>query len=1012
MLPIKLTLSGLYSYQKKQTIHFDQLTEGGLFGIFGRVGSGKSSILEAISFALYGDTERLNQRENRAYNMLNLQSEEALIVFDFENYEKKKFRFRVKWTRKKNNHKETNTPERQAFEWKNEQWIPLESNDATNIIGLSYENFKRTLIIPQGQFKEFLELKDADRSRMMKEIFKLQAFDLSDKVGILYKKSEAQLSFLLGQLSSFENITQEKLVAFETEETGLIAKLKTATTEQTILENTVLQLEKTEALFNDLANKNQAFELLKTEKTAIEQLQSDLKEYELVQSKFQSKIELKKETANSLKRQQDELQKAKNAIDTLSEEKNNLAVKFEKIEFENQKIEHYQTKSADLIRIKNGIEAQNKLNVISLRCKKGDETIAITRKKLDETITEIEGLNTKFTEISTHQIPSNVLIETMQWFEKQKNQELEFEKITQQSKECEQTITETKKAIHDLGYDFLTYENEINQELASEKNNLKKQQLVQNELLVQQELMAHAQNLVEGKACPVCGATSHPQKMTSSDLESSLKNQAAIISKTNQEIGKLENLDKKLHQLAGIISQNDLQKNKVSAEIKRLALEKNQHEQAFIWDRFKGKNYDDFKIIFENQKKLNQEMQELQQQIDKKRKEQTKLQNELNLYVEKIADLKSDMQLLQGNIQAQKEALVLLEFDAFSNKEIAIIEQEIDSISKKINQIKKEYLEIQIALQEKEQMFTQQKSNANAWQHQIEETEIKLKSIISSIDALLKIHLFDAIETVEKILSKAFDVENVKEKIQDFENKWQLLNSQIAVLKVQTEGQTFDTALFENKKIALKEIQSVVSNLKANQISISKAIEEIRQKLIEKAKLTSERNELENRLLNLKTLSNLFKGAGFVEYVSGVYLRNLCAIANQRFHKMTKNSLSLSLNEKNNFEVIDYLNQGYTRSVKTLSGGQSFQAALCLALALAENIQNLNKSDKNFFFIDEGFGTQDPESIEIIYETLQQLHKENRVVGIISHSEALQERITNHIYVENDTETGSQISYF
>jgi exonuclease SbcC len=146
-----------------------------------------------------------------------------------------------------------------------------------------------------------------------------------------------------------------------------------------------------------------------------------------------------------------------------------------------------------------------------------------------------------------------------------------------------------------------------------------------------------------------------------------------------------------------------------------------------------------------------------------------------------------------------------------------------------------------------------------------------------------------------------------------------------------------------------------------------------------------------------------------VEYVSGVYLRNLCAIANQRFHRMTKNSLSLSLNDKNNFEIIDYLNQGFTRSIKTLSGGQSFQAALCLALALAENVQSLSKNSKNFFFIDEGFGTQDPESIEIIYETLQQLHKENRVVGIISHSEALQEKITNSILIVNDVETGSQV---
>ena len=74
MIPLKLTIEGLYSYQEKQTIDFTSLTDAGLFGVFGSVGSGKSSILEAITFALYGETERMNKRDNRAYNMMNLKS--------------------------------------------------------------------------------------------------------------------------------------------------------------------------------------------------------------------------------------------------------------------------------------------------------------------------------------------------------------------------------------------------------------------------------------------------------------------------------------------------------------------------------------------------------------------------------------------------------------------------------------------------------------------------------------------------------------------------------------------------------------------------------------------------------------------------------------------------------------------------------------------------------------------------------------------------------------------------
>jgi len=154
---------------------------------------------------------------------------------------------------------------------------------------------------------------------------------------------------------------------------------------------------------------------------------------------------------------------------------------------------------------------------------------------------------------------------------------------------------------------------------------------------------------------------------------------------------------------------------------------------------------------------------------------------------------------------------------------------------------------------------------------------------------------------------------------------------------------------------------------------------------------------------------NLFKGAGFVQYISTIYLQQLCALANQRFHRMTKNQLSLQLNEKGEFEIIDYLNEGKSRSVKTLSGGQAFQASLSLALALAESIPTNAKANKNFFFIDEGFGTQDLESVNIVFETLTSLQKENRIVGIISHVEELKERIPRTLSIYKDEEKGSEI---
>src|SRR5699024_4790509 len=175
-------IEGIYSYQERQTINFEELTDSGLFGIFGATGSGKSSILEAISYALYGQTERLNSRDKRTYNMMNLKSDRAFIAFDFYNYENELYRATREFKRNTKNFEKIYTPEVVFYKYRNGTWEPLDHTDAQKIIGLSYDHFKRTIIIPQGQFREFLELTSAERTRMLKDIFQLQRYDLQDKV--------------------------------------------------------------------------------------------------------------------------------------------------------------------------------------------------------------------------------------------------------------------------------------------------------------------------------------------------------------------------------------------------------------------------------------------------------------------------------------------------------------------------------------------------------------------------------------------------------------------------------------------------------------------------------------------------------------------------------------------------------------------------------------------------------------------------------------------------------------
>jgi exonuclease SbcC len=181
MIPIQLEIQGLYSYREKQVIDFEKLTAAGLFGIFGAVGSGKSSILEGVLLALYGSTERLSDRGERS-SMLNLQSDILLINFEFRSGKNNQFHYLARYAAKRNKKDpEKIDPSEHVFYLRQAgEWEPLEAR-AEDIIGMKKEHFKQTVIIPQGKFREFIDLTPGPRAEMMKELFGLERFDLSQK---------------------------------------------------------------------------------------------------------------------------------------------------------------------------------------------------------------------------------------------------------------------------------------------------------------------------------------------------------------------------------------------------------------------------------------------------------------------------------------------------------------------------------------------------------------------------------------------------------------------------------------------------------------------------------------------------------------------------------------------------------------------------------------------------------------------------------------------------------------
>ena len=253
------------------------------------------------------------------------------------------------------------------------------------------------------------------------------------------------------------------------------------------------------------------------------------------------------------------------------------------------------------------------------------------------------------------------------------------------------------------------------------------------------------------------------------------------------------------------------------------------------------------------------------------------------------------------------------------------------------------------------------------------------------------------------------DLENQKSILINYKTDFILAQKNYEHQRSQIGELTFDDVAHRTLKTEIQTLKVSVDELRKESGRLETVEKQLQMQLKNQAELLKEKHILELRQANLARMASLFRSAGFVNYVSEVYLQNLARQANERFHRMTSQQLQLEVGDGNNFVVRDLLNNGKTRALNTLSGGQRFQAALCLALALADNVHVQLQSRENFFFLDEGFGSLDKESLQTVFETLKSLRKENRIVGVISHVEDLQQEMDVYLKIENCEEKGSTV---
>lgn len=789
MKPISMKMKGLNSFLEVQEIDFEKLTSQGLFGIFGPTGSGKTSILDGMTLALYGTTSR------NSTNYINVNTDKAFVEYIFSIQEKQQHKYLVARSFKRTKDGGIRSDSAKFADITEEEPVILADRVGTvnakcqEVLGLSKDDFFRTVVLPQGKFSEFLKLEGMERNKILERLFHLEKY--GERLAFLVKEQagqwEGKRKEQEGALSRYEAVTTEAIQALEQKETELeknLAKKEEALKKmRKNLEDSKGQILLWEE-YDAVCEKENS---LAKEQDDITALQENLKKAEIANglfpyfSDYQESIakeksytqkaaaltELWTEKRKSFTSTQLELQKAEERKQAqkpvLEQRRNNLleAVKLaEERDIQKNRF-HTQKKNREEI-TKKLLDAQEKMKALlqDIDARKLQKTAMqqeivkttisaeiqqmimngfqkterLNQQKCRRTAIE-EGLKEDIKNIRNKEREKQELLQRLKEKEAEKAEYLQ-NAWENQKKKCAKLSAEIEKA-------------QVNQiEIQGKKE-------TQEQLYMENMAAILAASLEDGMPCPVCGSIHHEKPQTlrqKEDIQALQKQKEALEEEIQAIYETLAGLRTQLQQEQQITFENLPISPKLTEELQKL-----QTEAAKKETEING---------------LQKRYTERKQEWEAENKEILQKENELEIQKQTamVEDFQIAYEALQEKNRKREELQKLLE----------TLEQKLDARIK--NREKGEGIIQELKAQQTEASFLQK---------QAEEKLLEIK---------------------EKILEKAQTEENILEKLKETE-------ASIAALEEQYET---SKALFEQASTEEQEV--------ARQLAAVKALAEASQK--------------------------------------------------------------------------------------------------------------------------------------------------------------------------------------
>lgn len=925
MKPLKLTMSAFGSYAGKNVIDFTGQQQG-IFLITGDTGAGKTTIFDAITYALYNQTSGGERNGNMMRSQYARPETETYVELEFL-YRGQTYRvrrnpdYKITKTLKNGKIREQKVPHSVELTLPDGTVFP-EKKNATDakiieILGLTADQFSQIVMIAQGDFLKLLYTKSDERKMIFSKLFRTDIYwkiqenlrrksmEMDERIQENDRAFEQEKSRII-PLPESEELPLDELVE------RLRERLKDALKEQNLRRANVEELNKKITKYEEINKLFRSLEKIRQTGKELEARQAESKErrQQIENARKADKV-LVAEQQNL--RQQQEVEQSAQAIAKMTETLANDQEMFESLKTQLQESEAKQKREAADIQKKMLALEQSFPSYEALQNARSEEQQA---KKVWEDLG-------KTSEESFHKKEAGIAA------------------LKEQQKQQEQVVEQTKKSWEQTSLG------------ASESA---KHYEHMYEAFLKEQAGILAENLSAGCPCPVCGSTVHPDPAKLSDhavteleVEQAKKTRAAAEEKRDLAYAAFE---------------------AEKTEKQKLAQAVEKEEADFV----------------------------LAQTIAKQQRKEAE-QNYVSL--QKIAEQIREKLVYPSLAEAKKQYAAMQKALEAAEQEIAKKRQKVSELAEAMNTLKGQ------KLAEEENQKTAKKLAVK--------TEKEYAKLLEKSG-------FVSEETYHLAILPERSRSKLEREEKEYESQCLRQQSEQKLLEKQVSGKTYTDTTELNEQ--LKAEKQALKETEKTYMELHTAYENDRSVLQNCAVYLEKGKKLESEDQVIKSLSKTANGRlsgsakiDFETYIQRQYFKQIIHEANKRLLTMSNHQFILKLKEEANTgrktnEGLDLsvysLVTDSERDVKTLSGGESFLAALAMALGLSDIVErSAGAIHPDMMFIDEGFGSLDAQSRQQAIEVLGELAGDSRMVGIISHVTELKEQIDRKLVVSR-TDKGSR----